>query len=141
MPRFVFSESSRNTKVFTGNYSVAVSLFTGSEVTSFSILSSYDSKLFSWSYNSEIFIIIFAWNIQKQPSRGVLRKSCSENMQQIYRRTPMSKCDFNKVAKQCECQKMRTRITLNADIFYAVKDILRLCSAYELDWSNLFKFL
>ena len=24
----------------------------------------------------------------------------SENMQQIYRRTPMSKCDFNKVAKQ-----------------------------------------
>ena len=25
---------------------------------------------------------------------------CSENIQQIYRRTPMSKCDFNKVAKQ-----------------------------------------
>ena len=25
-------------------------------------------------------------NIQKQPSRGVLRKRCSENMQQIYRR-------------------------------------------------------
>ena len=37
-------------------------------------------------------------NIQKQPSRGVLRKRCSENMQQIYRRTPMPKCDFNKVA-------------------------------------------
>ena len=53
----------------------------------------------------------------------------------------MSKCDFNKVAKQCECQKMRTRITLNEDIFYAAKDILRLCSAYELDGSNLFKFL
>ena len=27
-------------------------------------------------------------------------KRCSENMQQIYRRTPMPKCDFNKVAKQ-----------------------------------------
>ena len=26
---------------------------------------------------------------QNQPSRGVLRKSCSENMQEIYRRTPM----------------------------------------------------
>ena len=26
--------------------------------------------------------------IKKQPSRGVLRKRCSENMQQIYRRTP-----------------------------------------------------
>ena len=37
-------------------------------------------------------------NFQKQPSRGVLRKRCSENMQQIYRRTPMPKCDFNKVA-------------------------------------------
>ena len=37
---------------------------------------------------------------QKQPSRGVLRKRCSENMQQIYRRTPMSKGDFNKVALQ-----------------------------------------
>ena len=35
--------------------------------------------------------------IQKQPSRGVLRNSCFENMQQIYRRTPMPKCDFEKV--------------------------------------------
>ena len=39
-------------------------------------------------------------NLQKQPPRGVLEKRCSENMQQIYRRTPMPKCDFNKVAKQ-----------------------------------------
>ena len=37
---------------------------------------------------------------QKQPPRGVLRKRCSENMQQIYRRTPMPKFDFNKVALQ-----------------------------------------
>ena len=36
---------------------------------------------------------------QKQPSRGVLRKRCSENMQQIYRRTPMPKWGFNKVPK------------------------------------------
>ena len=36
----------------------------------------------------------------KQPPRGVLRKRYSENMQQIYRRTPMPKCDFNKVALQ-----------------------------------------
>ena len=32
---------------------------------------------------------------QKQRSRGVLRKRCSENMQQIYRRTPMPMCDFD----------------------------------------------
>ena len=38
---------------------------------------------------------------QKQPSRGALKKRCSENMQQIYRRTPMPKCDFNNVALQC----------------------------------------
>ena len=37
---------------------------------------------------------------QKQPSRGVLKKSCSENMQQIYRRTPILKFDFNKGALQ-----------------------------------------
>ena len=38
--------------------------------------------------------------IQEQPSSGVLRKKCSENMQQIYRRISMPKCDFDKVAKQ-----------------------------------------
>ena len=38
--------------------------------------------------------------IQKQPSRSVLRKRCSENMQHMYRRTPMSNCDFNIVALQ-----------------------------------------
>ena len=31
---------------------------------------------------------------QKQPSKSVLRKRCSENMQQTYRRTLMLKCDF-----------------------------------------------
>ena len=39
-------------------------------------------------------------NFQKQPSRGFLIKRYSENMQQIYRRTPTPKCDFNKVALQ-----------------------------------------
>ena len=38
--------------------------------------------------------------LQKQPLKGVLEKRCSENMQQIYRRTHMPKCNFNKVAKQ-----------------------------------------
>ena len=37
---------------------------------------------------------------QKQPSRDVLRKRCSENMQQIYWITPIANCDLNKVAKQ-----------------------------------------
>ena len=37
---------------------------------------------------------------QKQASRDVHKKTCSENMQQIYRRTPMPKCDFKNVAFQ-----------------------------------------
>ena len=37
---------------------------------------------------------------QKQPFRGIIRKRCSENMQQIYRRTPVPKFDFNKVTLQ-----------------------------------------
>ena len=39
-------------------------------------------------------------HLQKQPSRGAFWKRCPENMQQIYKRTPMPKCDFNKVALQ-----------------------------------------
>ena len=36
-----------------------------------------------------------ARKIQKQPPKCVLRKRCSENMQQIYGRTPMPKCVCN----------------------------------------------
>ena len=32
--------------------------------------------------------------VQKQPCRGALKKRCFENMQQIYRITPMPKCDL-----------------------------------------------
>ena len=50
-------------------------------------------------------IILLLWKdlfllIQKQLLRGVLRKRCSENIQPIYRRIPMPKCDFNKVDLQ-----------------------------------------
>ena len=37
---------------------------------------------------------------QKQPSRGIPSIRCSENVQQMYRRTPMLISNFNKVAKQ-----------------------------------------
>ena len=45
-------------------------------------------------------LFIYPMKTQKQRSIDVLIKSCSEKMQQIYRRTPMPKCDFNKVAQQ-----------------------------------------
>ena len=56
-------------------------------------------------------IEIFNQNkIQEQPFRSVLRKRGSEILQQIYRRTPMSKCDFNKIAKQhCNCKEIKLR--------------------------------
>ena len=38
--------------------------------------------------------------MQELPCRDVLKKRCSENMQQIYRRTTIPKCEFNKVALQ-----------------------------------------
>ena len=37
---------------------------------------------------------------QRQPSIGVLIERCSENIQQIYRGTPMPKCDFSKFVKE-----------------------------------------
>ena len=45
-----------------------------------------------------IFLCITVNNLQKLLSRAVPRKRCSENTQQIYRRAPMRKCIFNKVA-------------------------------------------
>ena len=36
--------------------------------------------------------------MQKQRSRGIVKKRRSENIQQNYRRKPMPKCGFNKVA-------------------------------------------
>ena len=41
-----------------------------------------------------VFRTLLNINYQKQPSRSVIIKRCSENMQQIYRRTRMSKCDL-----------------------------------------------
>ena len=47
----------------------------------------------------QLFRINLGCYLPKQPSRGVLKKRCSENMQQINRRTPIPKSDFNKHAE------------------------------------------
>ena len=46
--------------------------------------------MFEWNLNA---LLIY---LQRQPSRGILKKSYSVNMQQIYRRALIPKCDFNK---------------------------------------------
>ena len=38
--------------------------------------------------------------LKKKKAKRVRKKSCSENILQIYRRTTMPKCDFNKIALQ-----------------------------------------
>ena len=52
-----------------------------------------DKVLFCILQNTEV-------DVKKQPFRGVLSKKCFENIQQIYRKTPMPKCDFGKIVKQ-----------------------------------------
>ena len=69
------------------------------------VLISYIHKcftLFDWRNFKKIFKarLYEPLSTEKQPSRGVPLKRFSENMQQIYRRTPMPKCDFNKDEKQ-----------------------------------------
>ena len=50
---------------------------------------------------------------QKQPSRGVLWKRCSsENMQQIYRRTPVPMHDFKKLVLQLYRNRTLTCVLL-----------------------------
>ena len=53
-----------------------------------------EARKYLWSSEKDF----KAENIQKQPSRDVLKERYSENMQQIYRKTPMPKCNFSKVA-------------------------------------------
>ena len=38
--------------------------------------------------------------MNRSEAKGVVRKRCSENMQEIYRRTSMPKNDFDRVALQ-----------------------------------------
>ena len=80
-------------------------------------------------------------NLQKQPSRGILKKRCSEKMQQIYSRTPMPKllCHFIEIALQHESSPVnllhifRTTFSKNTSVW-----LLLNCDSASLslsDWS------
>ena len=67
------------------------------DFTDFAIFLSSCTKL-----NSRLRSVLFLFlgrskYYQNHPSIGVLIKRCSEKMKQVYRRTSMPKCDFNKV--------------------------------------------
>ena len=52
-------------------------------------------------FNSDLRVsLVMEIYFQRQPFKGLLIKGCSGNIQQIYRRTPMPKNDFNKVTLQ-----------------------------------------
>ena len=57
-------------------------------------------KLFCFCKSKKRSVFLKTNKGQNQPPRGVPRKRFSENMQQSYKRTPMPKWDYNKVAKQ-----------------------------------------
>ena len=63
--------------------------------------------------------------ILKQPARGIIKKRRSENMQQIYRRTHMSKCDFNNVA---------LHVWVAASIYWEIFAKLWLITLITLTW-------
>ena len=79
------------------------------------------STLFYWDFLETWSFAKKDNSIQKQPSRGVLKKRFSKSMLQICRRTPMPKCDFNKIASQlywnrtsaCDFNKIASQLYWN----------------------------
>ena len=59
----------------------------------FLLLGTYKKDLFMNSFSRKV-------TFSEQPTRDVLDKKFSENMLQIYRRTQMPKCGFNKFANR-----------------------------------------
>ena len=63
--------------------------------------------LLCWHAQHQLNVNYF--NPQKQHFRDALRKRCSENIQQIYRRTPMPNADFKKV---CNFTEIKLRVSV-----------------------------
>ena len=62
-------------------------------------------RLTEWFLNADndwiIFGLTLIYSVSSEESlQRYFRNKCSEYMQQIYKRTPMTRCDFKKVAKQ-----------------------------------------
>ena len=69
---------------------------------------------------------------QKQPLKGVVRKKFSEDMQQIYSRTPKPKCDFNKVSKQLYWSRTSARVFSSKFAAYLQNTLSRNTSGWLL---------
>ena len=89
---------------------------------------------FLYQFCSAVILVVFFRRLpdfQKHPTRGVLRKRCSENMQQIYRKTPMPNWSHWFMVTEFEnCQVTRFESSSNLKIFFFWSNSL---------WSNLFE--
>ena len=87
---------------------------------------------FLYQFCSAVILVVFFRRLpdfQKHPTRGVLRKRCSENMQQIYRKTPMPNWSHWFMVTEFEnCQVTRFESSSNLKIFFFWSNSL---------WSNL----
>ena len=89
-----FSQDNKNTHFFNWRTSLILIVQDLFEITSLKIWKHFFFPL--WMI---LFSVFRTFGLLKWP-RGVPRKRCSKNMPQIYRQTPMPKCDFSKVALQ-----------------------------------------
>ena len=89
-------------------------------------------------------------SIQKQSSRGVPRKRCSKNMQHIYRRTPILKCDCNfiEIALRHGCSpvnllhifrtpSLKNRTPLDDCFFLSGNNIWKWLKNWIYHWSSI----
>ena len=87
---------------------------------------------FLYQFCTAVIVVVFFRRLpdfQKHPTRGVLRKRCSENMQQIYRKTPMPNWSHWFMVTEFEnCQVTRFESSSNLKIFFFWSNSL---------WSNL----
>ena len=91
---------------------------------------------------SQVSDFIFKQFLHKQPSIDVLTKWCLENMQQVYRRTPMPKFDFDKVSttrhRCCPVNLLhifRTPFPKNSSVatkYQASKAVVQRCTIKEV---------
>ena len=85
---------------------------------------------------------IFSWYYltKKQPFRRILRKWCSENMQQIYWTAPMPKCDFNDIFSiyHATCIFKMTQQSWRFDFIVIIRILFVLAWSYFL---NFMQFL
>ena len=102
-------------------------------------LSSYLATTGYLVKNCKVYVVCI---MQKQPFRGVLRKRSSGNMLQIYRRTPVLKCDFNKVALlSCKFAAYFQNTFSKEQLWVAASDIIKYSTLQlSLIWINTGKF-